>query len=971
MSQPEVSPLAAASIADAVVAAGDLPHAYHAITSELFRAIGTRAAVLVRMGPAWTPVSGSEESRVARAWTAEIVFSGKRVQLLTLGGGPATAISLSTTSPQDIVLMLDGDWTAAEDALSVWSLVLSYAIESVRTRAVTQKSESLLVQGYAMARRLSRVTNVDTVTRRVVAHVAQMLDAERVSLALYRKTDGCLMIAATHGYPLASVEEVRIKPGDWVIGHVFSSKRPVFVRDVRLLSTATRQPDQYRTFSFGAVPMIAGSETIGVLTVTDKRDGSAFGRQDEIALRAIGVWAGIALAAARIETEAARLAYAATIDSITGLLNRPYLDNRLHQEVERSKREGGALAVLMADIDDFKTINDTFGHQVGDAVLQTVGRIIRSAVRVFDVCARYGGDEFAIVMPNSDRVSALACAERIRRRLIEDHAGKDPSEPRLTISIGVAVIAPSDTAADLIQRADRCMYQAKADGKNLVRAQATRIDELTVPSIESGPAERTVGPVAVRSAEAEPAAGEQTVHADLPYVLVADAHQERAAFCLEAVSRFQLGLLIARDGNQATRLIERFGPPVLLVVDLALPVKDGFAVIEAMRRDDRRRPEIIAWAASKEMREYAAARLNGLDVRVISDAAPRPTMRAVVERALEPRNTAAATEPADPAVESEELRERMSDLTNRARQLCGTPGVAVYMRSPGDTRYRATFAWVSDDLMPHSPHHLPRAFDRISQTGESILSRDLNAAGNDSPPGGDVQDAVAGLAGVPIVSHGEVLGAICVFDIKPLTIDERSLAALKTLGHVTFDGARLVLPGMAPAPFRDRAGDRDETVDHDRATALGSHIVDWPASMLERSGGEFAVARELARARREGHQLSVVLFEFTPIGNAEALSGDAAVETVTETLLRAIRQSDLPIRWSGSELLVVLPGLADSQARTVAERVRAALHAGARHRVAISGGVAELQADERFGDVVDRARERVAMARGRGHNRVV
>jgi diguanylate cyclase (GGDEF)-like protein len=131
------------------------------------------------------------------------------------------------------------------------------------------------------------------------------------------------------------------------------------------------------------------------------------------------------------------------------------------------------------------------------------------------------------------------------------------------------------------------------------------------------------------------------------------------------------------------------------------------------------------------------------------------------------------------------------------------------------------------------------------------------------------------------------------------------------------------------------------------------------------------VARELARARREGHQLSVILFDLTPAAGPVPVVDEESVESVSETLLRAIRQSDLPIRWSGSELLVVLPGLADHQARAVAERVRAALHAGARHRLAISGGVAELKAEERFGDVVDRARQRVALARGRGHNRVL
>ncbi len=967
MLQPELSPLLVTGVAESVCRAGDVRQALEAITSELFRTVGTRAVIFERVDGRWTPVAGTDGGR-GSLLPPELSFRDRRVVRLGAGAGAfTTALSLSVGAEPDLVLMLDGDWTSAQDALTVWSLVLAHALQTIRERDVTRRSERLLVRGYAMARRLSRVGDVSTVAHRVVAHVAQILKAERVSLALYREQDECLAIAATHGYPLASVEEVRIKSGDWVIGHVYASKRPVFVRDVRLLSAASKNNNQYRTFSFAAVPLVAGSETLGVLTVTDKRDGSAFGRQDEIVLRAIGVWAGTALAAARVETEAARLAYAATIDSLTGLLNRPYLDSRLHQEVERSKREGASLAVLIADIDDFKTINDTWGHQVGDLVLQTVGSVIRSAVRVFDVCARYGGDEFAIVMPNSDRASALACAERMQRRLQENRATETDGNPRLTMSIGAAVITPGDSAADLILRADRCMYQAKADGKNLVRAQASWLDDALMPSAGQ-PAERSPRPVVVPVAD-EPIVEEESSRlGDLPYVLVADANQERAAFCHESVSGAGLGLLIARDGEQAIRAIERFGAPLLLIVDLSLPIKDGFAVIEAVRRDERRRSEIVAWAASRDMREYASARLTGQDVHVISDTAPRATMRAVIEHAIAPRDVA-PDDAGDATSELDDLRQRMTDLSNRARQLCGTPGVGIYMKVPGDTRYRAAFAWTSDDLMPHSPQHLPRAFERIAQTGESILALDLtdHLAADDSSV-----DAVRGLAGVPIVAGGEVLGAICVFDIKPLDLDERSFSSLKTLGHVAFDVASVVLPTAPASGFRDRASDRaSDGAKSGEASQVRPHAVDWPPSLLERRGGEFAVARELARARREGHQLSVILFDCAPVEQSETGIDEAALEALTDTLLRAIRQSDLPIRWSGSELLVVLPGLADTQARTVAERVRAALHAGARHRMAISGGVAELKADERFGDVVDRARQKVAMARGRGHNRVI
>jgi diguanylate cyclase (GGDEF)-like protein len=380
------------------------------------------------------------------------------------------AISLSTPWAQAIALLLPDDQIDSHDLLSDWARLTAFALGALHERDLRKKAEQLLGGGYSTLRRLSRLGTVDVVAQRVVDEVARLLTAGRVALALYRPAEDFLTIVATHGHPMSEVEQIRIQPGSWVIGHVYSKGRPVLVRDVRKVHGMAHERRGYRSSSFAAVPIFAGSTTVGVLTATDKRDNSSFSRQDFLALRTLSVVAGMALVASRSQSEAGRLAYAATVDALTGLLNRTSLDGRLHQEFERAKRAGNQLAVVMADVDDFKTINDTHGHQIGDAVLQVVGAIIRSAVRVFDVCARYGGDEFAILMPSTDHASAAACAERIRRR-VSEYRGDPvaPMLPSLTMSVGVAVIEAGDTPAELIQRADRALYQAKAAGKNCVR----------------------------------------------------------------------------------------------------------------------------------------------------------------------------------------------------------------------------------------------------------------------------------------------------------------------------------------------------------------------------------------------------------------------------------------------------------------------------------------------------------------------
>ncbi len=409
------------------------------------------------------------------------------VDLQGVGEGVWTLIALGDLDGSQMGVLLASDWTTREGleplAAALWASLLA-----VQERQVRGRVERLLVDAYAMGRRLSRLGGLDLVCQGIVEQVSTTLDAERVALALYRPEEDRLAIAATHGYPTSLVKDVRIEPGSWVVGHVFETGRPVVVPDIRQMGRTTLERRPYRTFSFAAVPVLAGAERLGVLTATDKRDGSAFDKGDARALRVFGVSSALALVATKSDAERHRLAYAATVDSLTALFNRPYFDTRLHEEFERARRGSTSLTVLMADVDDFKKINDTYGHQVGDSVLQLVGSILRSTVRVFDVCARYGGDEFAIVMPSSDRSSAAACAERIRQHIAGGEIGGNGGAqlPHLTMSVGVAVMRGDDAPADLVRRADKCLYEAKADGKNCVRLDTQLSPVQPVPRITPG-----------------------------------------------------------------------------------------------------------------------------------------------------------------------------------------------------------------------------------------------------------------------------------------------------------------------------------------------------------------------------------------------------------------------------------------------------------------------------------------------------
>jgi diguanylate cyclase (GGDEF)-like protein/PAS domain S-box-containing protein len=154
-------------------------------------------------------------------------------------------------------------------------------------------------------------------------------------------------------------------------------------------------------------------------------------------------------------------------DSLTGLFNRAYLDEALPRELARCERDGSTIALLILDVDYFKNVNDTYGHDIGDLVLKEVARLVRGIVRAGDIPCRFGGDEIVAVMPGAPESEVAGVGERIRERVSEEQFGDENVHLAVTVSVGFAIYPThADSAAGLFRAADRALYAAKDAGRN-------------------------------------------------------------------------------------------------------------------------------------------------------------------------------------------------------------------------------------------------------------------------------------------------------------------------------------------------------------------------------------------------------------------------------------------------------------------------------------------------------------------------
>lgn len=327
-----------------------------------------------------------------------------------------------------------------------------------------EKSQAQLEMIYENSRNLASILDRDGVVKEVVRILGRVMGYSSYGIILRDRKDQYVYRArSVQGQVVFQLKAIDVERMP-LVKKVCDQDEPIRVKDIQ--GRHNFEPLSDDTRSVMVVPMNSHGRVNGVLTIEASRVNQ-FQERDLQMASIVARSAALALENAELHKRTEELTI---IDGLTGAYNYRYFVQKLQEEKRRASRYDLPLSLIMVDIDWFKKLNDTYGHEAGNRVLTTLAKVIAGCIRDVDIFARYGGEEFAIILPQTTRNEALVIGERIRERVEQTamDAG-NPGELRITVSVGVSSYPENGRSQEeLVSVADQALYRAKGEGRNHV-----------------------------------------------------------------------------------------------------------------------------------------------------------------------------------------------------------------------------------------------------------------------------------------------------------------------------------------------------------------------------------------------------------------------------------------------------------------------------------------------------------------------
>ncbi len=330
-----------------------------------------------------------------------------------------------------------------------------------------KRGEAVRAATFRIAQAATNADSLEDLFQSIHLVLNELVPAPNFYIALYDADNDAL----TFPYYVDSVEPRPgpMKAGHGLVAYVLRTGRPLLATPLELdvlVGQAEVDRPASRLVGWVGVPLIFKGRPRGVMVVQSHTEALRFSQEETNILSFVSTQVAMAIEHRRAEDEIKQLA---GTDALTGLYNRGHFFELAEQEFERTRRYAHPLSILMLDVDNLKTVNDTFGHLAGDLLIETVAKLCRKELRKIDLVGRYGGDEFVALLPETPLPKAVRVVERLRARAAQKALHFDGQAVLVSISIGVAGLDESCLRLEtLLSHADQALYNAKQAGKNRV-----------------------------------------------------------------------------------------------------------------------------------------------------------------------------------------------------------------------------------------------------------------------------------------------------------------------------------------------------------------------------------------------------------------------------------------------------------------------------------------------------------------------